>query len=44
MFQSISQRDVAVIQAGVLVSALAFVLVNLAVDLLQGLIDPRTRA
>jgi peptide/nickel transport system permease protein len=44
VFQSISQRDVAVIQAGVLVSALAFVVVNLAVDVLHGLVDPRARA
>jgi peptide/nickel transport system permease protein len=43
VFQSISQRDVAVIQAGVLVSALAFVLVNLLVDVVHGLIDPRVR-
>lgn len=43
VFQSISQRDVAVIQAGVLVSALAFVLVNLFVDVVHGLIDPRVR-
>lgn len=44
VFQSISQRDVAVIQAGVLVSALAFVLVNLAVDVVHGLVDPRVRS
>ncbi len=43
VFQSISQRDVTVIQAGVLVSALAFVIVNLLVDLLHGIIDPRVR-
>jgi peptide/nickel transport system permease protein len=43
VFQAISQRDLAVIQAGVLVSALAFVLVNLAVDLLHGYVDPRVR-
>lgn len=43
VFQSISQRDVTVIQAGVLVSALAFVVVNLAVDLVHGIIDPRVR-
>jgi peptide/nickel transport system permease protein len=41
VFQSISQRDVAVIQAGVLLSALAFVLANLVVDVVQGVIDPR---
>jgi len=43
VYQAISQRDLAVIQAGVLVSALAFVLVNLAVDLLHGYVDPRVR-
>lgn len=43
VFQSISQRDLPVIQAGVLVSALAFVVLNLAVDAAHGLIDPRIR-
>jgi peptide/nickel transport system permease protein len=44
VFQSISQRDVAVIQAGVLVSALAFVLANLVVDVLHSFVDPRVNA
>lgn len=44
VFQSISQRDLPVIQAGVLVSAFAFVLLNLIVDALHGLIDPRIRS
>jgi peptide/nickel transport system permease protein len=43
VFQSISQRDLPVIQAGVLVSAFAFVVLNLAVDAAHGLIDPRFR-
>jgi peptide/nickel transport system permease protein len=43
VYQSISSRDIDVIQAGVLVSAGAFVLVNLAVDLLRGYLDPRVR-
>lgn len=43
VYQAISQRDIAVIQAGVLISALAFVVVNLIVDLLHALVDPRTR-
>jgi peptide/nickel transport system permease protein len=43
VFQSISQRDLPVIQAGVMVSALAFVVINLVVDALQGIIDPRVR-
>lgn len=44
VYQSISQRDLPVIQAGVLVSAFAFVLLNLVVDTLHGVIDPRIRA
>jgi peptide/nickel transport system permease protein len=43
VYQSITQRDLPVIQAGVLVSAFAFVLINLVVDVLHGLVDPRIR-
>jgi len=43
VYQSIAQRDLPVIQAGVLVSALAFVVLNLLVDALQAVIDPRVR-
>ncbi|MBO0874920.1 MAG: ABC transporter permease [Pseudonocardia sp.] len=43
VYQSITQRDLPVIQAGVLVSAFAFVLLNLLVDALHGLVDPRVR-
>jgi len=43
IYQSIAQRDLAVIQAGVLVAAFVFVLVNLAVDILYGYVDPRVR-
>jgi len=43
VFQAISQRDLPVIQAGVLVSSLAFVAINLVVDALHGLLDPRVR-
>ncbi|MEW2505003.1 ABC transporter permease [Amycolatopsis sp. CA-161197] len=43
VYQSITQRDLPVIQAGVLVSAFAFVLINLVVDALHGLVDPRIR-
>jgi peptide/nickel transport system permease protein len=43
VFQSISQRDLPLIQAGVLVSALVFVVLNLAVDTLHGIVDPRIR-
>jgi peptide/nickel transport system permease protein len=43
VFQAISQRDLPVIQAGVLVSALAFVVLNLMVDAAHGAVDPRIR-
>lgn len=43
MLTSISNRDVPVVEAGVLVIAVGIVLTNLAVDLLQMLIDPRIR-
>jgi peptide/nickel transport system permease protein len=41
--QSIFVRDYPVVQAGVLVLALVFVAINLAVDLLYGTLDPRIR-
>lgn len=41
VFEAISQRDLPVIQAGVMLSALAFVLMNLLVDVLHAVIDPR---
>jgi len=41
--QSIFVRDCPVVQAGVLVLALVFVAINLAVDLLYGTLDPRIR-
>ena len=43
IFQSIAARDFKVLQAGVLVVAVTFVLMNLLVDVLQLLIDPRLR-
>jgi peptide/nickel transport system permease protein len=43
VFDSIARRDLPVIQAGVLISALAFVLVNVFVDTSHALIDPRVR-
>jgi peptide/nickel transport system permease protein len=43
VFESISKRDLPVIQAGVLASALAFVTLNLLVDAVHGAIDPRIR-
>ena len=39
----ISQREYAIVQSTVLVIAVSFVLVNLAVDLLYAMIDPRVR-
>ena len=44
LFTSITDRDYPVVQSSVLIIAVLFVLVNLAVDLLYLLIDPRTRA
>jgi peptide/nickel transport system permease protein len=44
IFTSISERDLPVIEAGVLISAFAFVVINLAVDTLHAAIDPRIRA
>lgn len=41
VFEAISQRDLPVIQAGVMISALAFVVMNLVVDVLHAVIDPR---
>lgn len=43
VFNSIAKRDLPVIQAGVLVSAFAFVAINLIVDVLHAVIDPRVR-
>jgi peptide/nickel transport system permease protein len=43
IFQAIVARDFQVLQAGVLVVAVTFVLMNLLVDVLQLLIDPRLR-
>lgn len=42
--QSVAQRDYPVIIAGVFVVSLVFVAINLAVDLLYGVLDPRVRA
>jgi peptide/nickel transport system permease protein len=44
VYQAISQRDMPVIQAGVLVSAVAFVVINIAVDAAHAAMDPRIRA
>jgi peptide/nickel transport system permease protein len=41
--QAIFTRDITTIQAAILVLSLLFVLVNLGVDILQALVDPRMR-
>jgi peptide/nickel transport system permease protein len=43
MYQAILQRDYPIVQAGVLVAAVVFVLINLVVDLSYTLLDPRIR-
>jgi peptide/nickel transport system permease protein len=43
IYQSIASRDFRVIQASILVTSVIFVMVNLAVDIIQILIDPRLR-
>ena len=43
LVDAISSRDLLLVQGGVLVMALAYVLVNLLADLLQHLLDPRIR-
>jgi peptide/nickel transport system permease protein len=43
IYQAISSRDFRVIQAAVLVTSVLFVFTNLAVDMLQLVIDPRLR-
>jgi peptide/nickel transport system permease protein len=41
--QAIETKDFAVVQAGAMIIATTFVLINLGIDLLYGLIDPRIR-
>jgi peptide/nickel transport system permease protein len=43
LLNAISQRDYAVVQAGVLVIATLFVLASTVVDVLYGFLDPRIR-
>jgi dipeptide transport system permease protein len=40
---AISRRDYPVVQAGILISAMIFIAVNLIVDLLYGVLNPRVR-
>ena len=44
LIDSIGRRDYPVVQAGILISALTFIAVNLAVDILYGVINPRIRS
>ena len=44
LYYAISARDVPVVQGAVLLIALVFVLVNLAIDILNAFLDPRVRA
>jgi dipeptide transport system permease protein len=43
LIDAIARRDYPVVQAGILVSALIFISVNLLVDLLYGVVNPRMR-
>ena len=43
LIDSIGRRDYPVVQAGILISALTFIAVNLVVDVLYGVADPRIR-
>jgi ABC-type dipeptide/oligopeptide/nickel transport system permease component len=43
LITSVSQRDIPVVQGVLLVFAISFVLVNLAVDVAYGFVDPRIR-
>ena len=43
VFNAINQRDIPVVQAAVVVFSLLFVLLNLAVDIVYTMIDPRIR-
>ncbi|WP_269533557.1 ABC transporter permease subunit [Chitinimonas sp. BJYL2] len=41
---SIARRDYPVVQAGILISATVFIVINLLVDLLYGVVNPRIRS
>jgi dipeptide transport system permease protein len=43
LIDAIARRDYPVVQAGILISALVFIGVNLVVDLLYGVVNPRLR-
>ncbi len=44
LIDSIGRRDYPVVQAGILISALTFIGVNLVVDVLYGVVNPRIRS
>lgn len=43
LIDSIQRRDYPVVQAGILISATIFIVVNLVVDVLYGIVNPRVR-
>ena len=43
LYDSITARDLPVLQAATLLIALAFVLANIAVDAINAMLDPRLR-
>ncbi len=43
LIDAIARRDYPVVQAGILISAVTFIAVNLVVDLLYGVVNPRLR-
>ena len=43
LVQAISTRDILLVQGGVLVIAVAYVLINLLTDIAQSVLDPRIR-
>ena len=43
LLTGVNQRDYPLVQAVVLVIALAFVVINLLVDIVYGVVDPRIR-
>lgn len=43
VFSAITSRDLAVVQAATVIIAVTFVVLNLAVDILQALVDPRAK-
>jgi len=43
LIDAIARRDYPVVQAGILISACSFIVINLVVDLLYGVVNPRIR-